>query len=208
MFTGIVEEMGTVQRIKRGREALEIVIQCEKILEDIQIGDSISVNGVCLTVTEFSTKSFSVDVMPETFQATSLKSLTQGDSVNLERAMEANGRFGGHFVSGHVDSTGIIEKQYIKENALYMEVSVPDELTKFMLKKGSIAVDGTSLTIFDVKESGFTISLIPHTQQVTVLSRKKPGDLVNIECDMLTKYVYQMFSQSGTKSGGDISLEL
>ncbi|TCT19060.1 riboflavin synthase alpha chain [Melghiribacillus thermohalophilus] len=207
MFTGIVEEVGTIKQIHREREAMEMDIQCRKMLEDIQIGDSISVNGVCLTVTRFDASSFSVDVMPETFQATSLKSLGRGDAVNLELAMAAGGRFGGHFVTGHVDGTGVIKNRYSRENALYMEISLPGDLTKYMLSKGSVAVDGTSLTIFDLTDSSFTISLIPHTQEVTILSRKSQGDVVNIECDMLTKYVYRMLNRSAEKRAGGITME-
>src|SRR5690606_11782184 len=172
-----------------------MTIGSQKILGDVKLGDSISVNGVCLTVTNFTMKEFQVDVMPETIKSTSLRDLNSGSSVNLERAMAANGRFGGHFVSGHVDGTGEITRKQRKENAIYYDLRVPEELEKYLMLKGSITVDGTSLTIFNVNKNVITISLIPLTVQETVIGEKKQGDIVNIECDMLAKYVHQLFNQ-------------
>lgn len=196
VFTGIIEEKGIVSSIQKVSEnSIEMTIGAQKILGDVKLGDSISVNGVCLTVTNFTMKEFQVDVMPETIKSTSLRDLNSGSSVNLERAMAANGRFGGHFVSGHVDGTGEITRKQRKENAIYYDIRVPEELEKFLMLKGSITVDGTSLTIFNVNKNIITISLIPLTVQETVIGEKKQGDIVNIECDMLAKYVHQLFNQ-------------
>lgn len=189
MFTGIIEEIGSVLTIKQTGEAIVLTIEANKILKDVQLGDSISVNGVCLTVTTYTNKQFTVDVMPETVRATSLKTLKRGSKVNLERAMAAGGRFGGHFVSGHADGIGIIKSKKQYENAVYYEIGVESELLRYIIYKGSVTVDGTSLTVFGVSDDYFTISLIPHTLSETVIGLKGPGDIVNVECDMLGKYV-------------------
>ncbi|VEF48784.1 riboflavin synthase subunit alpha [Bacillus freudenreichii] len=192
MFTGIVEEVGTVIRIDRKAKSFTIHIQAQRILEDVNLGDSIAVNGVCLTVTEFTRSSFQADVMPETFKATSLSMLSSGSKVNLERAMAANGRFGGHFVSGHIDGTGTLLDKKRVENALYMTIQIPEQFKVFVLEKGSIAIDGTSLTIFETEGEKITISLVPHTQNETILAGKNVGDPVNLEFDMLAKYIHRM----------------
>ncbi|WP_445612620.1 riboflavin synthase [Geobacillus sp. YF-1] len=189
MFTGIIEEIGTIDRMNATGDAIVMAISAKRVLEDVQLGDSIAVNGVCLTVTSFDDRRFTVDIMPETVKATALKTLKPGSKVNLERAMAANGRFGGHFVSGHVDGVGRIIRQWPKANAVYYEIEVPAPLRAYMMEKGSVAVDGTSLTIFGLSERTFTVSLIPHTRAATILGEKRPGDLVNIECDMIGKYV-------------------
>ncbi|MEK4874568.1 riboflavin synthase [Bacillus sp. FSL W8-0102] len=207
MFTGIVEEIGVVEQVLKGSQSLELLIRAEKIVEDVHLGDSISVNGVCLTVTSFSDTTFSADVMPETFRDTSLRQLVPGSKVNLERAMPANGRFGGHFVSGHVDGVGTIVSIQPVDNALYMTISAPPELSRYFMKKGSVAIDGTSLTIFRTGNGLLTISLIPHTQEETILASKKVGDLVNIECDMLAKYVDHLMSMGLRSSESRISLD-
>ncbi len=196
MFTGIVEEIGKVKAINGSQDSIEMVIQAKKILKDVNLGDSISVNGVCLTVTEFTSDGFTVDVMPETVKSTSLRELQQQSAVNLERAMSADGRFGGHIVSGHVDGIGKIVRKEPKGNAVYYEIEIPEELVQFMIYKGSVAVDGTSLTIFDLTENTFTLSLIPHTLSETILRKKGVGDIVNIECDMLGKYVSSFLQRS------------
>lgn len=194
MFTGIVEEMGTIKQMEKvSPQAITLIIQAKKVLTDVHVGDSIAVNGICLTVTEFTEEQFQVDVMPETIKSTSLNMLKVGSGVNLERSMPANGRFGGHFVSGHVDGTAEILKKVKKENAIYYTIELPEELMAFTLLKGSIAVDGISLTIFGKEENTLTISLIPHTVSETILGMKEEGDIVNIECDMFAKYVYEMF---------------
>jgi riboflavin synthase len=189
MFTGIIEEVGKISQINQSSDAIVMKISARKVLEDVHLGDSISVNGVCLTVTSFTVDAFTVDIMPETVKSTSLSELQQGSSVNLERAMSANGRFGGHFVSGHVDGIGKIIKKKPVDNAIYYHISVDKELSRYLVYKGSVTVDGTSLTIFGVEKDYFVISLIPHTLSETILGQKGPGDIVNIECDMLGKYI-------------------
>jgi len=194
LFTGIIEEIGRIQSIKRIRDAIEFKIMAKKILTGTQIGDSISINGVCLTVTSLHADSFSVDVMPETVHSTSLDELKEGSKVNLERAMSANGRFGGHFVSGHVDGIGEIIEKYPVANAMYYKIKIPKQLINELIYKGSIAVDGTSLTIFGISDNCITVSLIPHTRGATVLGEKNVGEKVNIETDIIGKYVKQFIS--------------
>ncbi|PPD49687.1 MAG: riboflavin synthase [Methylotenera sp.] len=195
MFTGIVEEIGSVKAVKRNGPSLRLTLSGKIVLEDVKLGDSISVNGICLTVTTFDRDSFSVDVMPETLKASSLDGVRPGTRVNLERAMPANGRFGGHFVSGHVDGVGRIVKKRSLANAVYVDISCEPSLLHYIVPKGSISVDGTSLTVFDVTERGFTLSLIPHTYSETVLGMKQAGDAVNLECDMLAKYMEKLVRQ-------------
>lgn len=203
MFTGIVEELGEVKKMQReSANSVRLTIHASTTTSDMNIGESIAVNGICLTVTTYTKDTFSVDVMPETIKATSLNSLKPGSPVNLERAMHANGRFGGHFVSGHIDGTGKITRKEKQENAIYYDIEVSQELQPYLLKKGSIAVDGVSLTVFEVSEQTFTISLIPHTVSQTVLGEKAVGDVVNIECDMLAKYVEQMIQRTSTRKEG------
>ncbi|KXG11129.1 Riboflavin synthase [Anoxybacillus sp. P3H1B] len=208
MFTGIIEEMGTIEQMNHSGEAITVTIRAEKVLEDVRLGDSIAVNGVCLTVTSFTARSFTVDVMPETIRATSLRMLSKGSKVNLERAMGAGGRFGGHFVSGHVDGVGEIINKKPVANAVYYEIKIPRELRSYMILKGSVAVDGTSLTIFGLTDDTFTISLIPHTRAETILGDKQVGDIVNIECDLIGKYVKQFVEgNKAAKEQGAITLE-
>ncbi|WP_416149649.1 riboflavin synthase [Salipaludibacillus sp. HK11] len=195
MFTGIIEEKGSIQHIQQTGDAIVMKIHASEILSDIHLGDSIAINGVCLTVTAFDQHAFSVDLMPETVRNTSLRDLSVRSEVNLERAMSAKGRFGGHFVTGHVDGTGVIKSKRAEHNAVYYDIEISKELRKYMMMKGSVAVDGTSLTIFGVTADSFTISIIPHTVQETIIGTKGPGDIVNIECDMLTKYVEELMTQ-------------
>lgn len=198
MFTGIVEEMGEIETVKQvSPQAVILEIRADKIMADVSHGDSIAVNGICLTVTAFTSDSFQVDVMPETFKATSLNRLAAGSNVNLERSIPANGRFGGHFVSGHVDSTGKITGKQERENAIYYTIAIPEALAIYFMKKGSVAVDGISLTVFEHTADSFTVSLIPHTVAETVLGVKDVGDIVNVECDMLAKYVGKMLGKPG-----------
>jgi riboflavin synthase len=201
MFTGIIEEIGQVSAIQRTGESFVLTLEAKKILQDVHLGDSIAVNGVCLTVTSFTGNRFTVDVMPETVKATSLKDLKRGSKVNLERAMAAGGRFGGHFVSGHIDGTGIIKSKKALENAVYYEISADEELLQYVILKGSIAVDGTSLTVFAVTKNSFTLSLIPHTLTETILGLKEPGDIVNLECDMIGKYVGHFLKNLASSQG-------
>ncbi|MGE6752430.1 riboflavin synthase [Rossellomorea sp. NPDC071047] len=193
MFTGIIEEIGSIERMKKSSSSMELTITAGRVLEDVHIGDSISVNGVCLTVTSFTSRQFQVDVMPETFEGTTLRNLSHGSKVNLERAMAANGRFGGHFVNGHVDGVGTIVRIEKVENAWYMDISIPENQSHLFIMKGSVAIDGTSLTVFGVKSNAITISLIPQTRGDTVLGEKKVGDRVNIECDVMAKYFHRFY---------------
>ena len=192
MFTGIVEEMGTIAGIQKGAKSAVLTIQAEKVFSDIHIGDSIALNGVCLTVTSFSGNTYTADVMNETLRRSSLGSLTIGSKVNLERAMAANGRFGGHIVSGHIDGTGTITKVEEDDNAIWYTIAAEENLMKYIVEKGSIAIDGISLTVAKRSDMDFAISMIPHTAKETVLSQKKPGDIVNLENDIVGKYIEQL----------------
>ena len=206
LFTGIIEEIGSVLSVTPGPTSLQLTIKCEKVLIDVQKGDSIAVNGVCLTVASFSGNHFTADVMPETVKATTLHELRSGSLINLERAMMANGRFGGHFVSGHVDGTGEVISVQPKGNAIYMEISIADDLLQYFIPKGSVTVDGTSLTVFGVTEKGFIISLIPVTQEDSIIGHKRTGDKVNIECDMLAKYIERLLSKKEEKTSSGLSM--
>lgn len=192
MFTGIVEEMGTIAGIQKGTKSAVLTIQAQKVFSDIHIGDSIALNGVCLTVTSFSGNTYTADVMNETLRRSSLGSLTIGSKVNLERAMAANGRFGGHIVSGHIDGTGTITKVEKDDNAIWYTIAAEENLMKYIVEKGSIAIDGISLTVAKRSDMDFAISMIPHTAKETVLSQKKPGDIVNLENDIVGKYIEQL----------------
>lgn len=207
MFTGIIEELGTIQKIQSKGSTLVLNIKAKKVLEDIKLGDSVAVNGVCLTVTNFNNETFLLDVMPETFHSTSLSGLQQGSLVNLERAMASNGRFGGHFVTGHVDTVGKIVKREPRENAIYIEVQYPDEFNHLALSKGSIALDGTSLTIFGLTNNSITVSIIPHTAKESILGMKKVGDKVNIEFDMIGKYLYSFLEKKDQQKHKSISTD-
>lgn len=184
---------------------MEITIYSPKIISDAHLGDSIAVNGVCLTVTHLTQEEMTVDVMPETVKATTIHSLKMGDYVNLERAMSANGRFGGHIVSGHVDGVGTIRSKKPVSNAVYIEIDIPKELTENCIPKGSITIDGTSLTLFNVSEQSVTVSLIPHTYAETIIGQKKVGEKVNIETDLLGKYVLQHLKRAD--KGSNITLD-
>lgn len=209
MFTGIIEEKGVVKQMQQvSKQSIQLTVGAKRILEDVGTGDSIAVNGICLTVTHFTATDFQVDVMPETMKSTSLKVLKVGSKVNVERSMAANGRFGGHFVSGHVDGTRNIVKKEKRENAIYYGIQIPGELVAFIILKGSIAIDGISLTVFAVDADTVTISLIPHTVTETILGDKKQGDVVNIECDMLAKYVQNIVNQQSMKQNEDIDQAL
>jgi len=189
MFTGIVEDIGAVKTLQSDKQSMEITVVSKKMIEDVKLGDSIAVNGVCLTVTRFNELELTMDVMPETVRATNLQQLAVGDPVNLERAMSASGRFGGHFVSGHVDGVGKILRKRPLANAVYIDIQLSKELTSYCIPKGSITIDGTSLTLFHVEENGVTVSLIPHTYKETILGMKKIGALVNVETDLVGKYI-------------------
>lgn len=190
MFTGIVEELGTIEKISQLNRTLELTVSASEVTKDMKLGDSIAVNGVCLTVTDFSEDYFTMDVMPETFHHTSLSLLKHQSSINLERALRADDRFGGHFVSGHVDGVGEVINKTKAENAIEIQISLSADLAKFVLMKGSIAIDGVSLTVFGIENNILTISIIPHTAKETVLGSIDVGDIVNVEADMLAKHLH------------------
>lgn len=192
MFTGIVEEIGTVTRITHGAHSAVLTIQGKTVLEGTQIGDSIAVNGICLTVTALSADRFSADVMHETLNRSALAQLTVGSSVNLERAMAANGRFGGHIVSGHVDGVGRITGIRRDDTAIWYTIQAPPALLRYVVEKGSITIDGISLTVAAVNQRECSISAIPHTVRQTILHQKREGDLVNLETDLIGKYVEKL----------------
>lgn len=199
MFTGIIEEIGRVKAISRNSANSRLTIEAKKVLEDVHIGDSIAVNGVCLTVVSFDAVSFTVDVMNETYSRSSLGELRSDSSVNLERAMAADGRFGGHMVSGHIDGTGRIKATRRDGNAVWYEITAEHALLEGIVEKGSITIDGISLTVAKVTTSSFSVSIIPHTLEQTILKDKRPGSVVNLETDMIGKYVRAFLSQSGEK---------
>lgn len=194
MFTGIIEEMGTICSVTMGSQSAVLTIEASQVLEGTKIGDSIAVNGVCLTVTTMTTQKFTADVMAETLRRSSLGSLKRGSQVNLERAMAADGRFGGHIVSGHIDGTGEIASLTREDNAVWVRISTPQPLLKYIVEKGSIAIDGISLTVADVTDTDFSVSIIPHTGAETTLLTRKKGDIVNLENDMIGKYVDKLLS--------------
>ena len=189
MFTGIIEETGTLERTWRGRDSAVLRIRACKVLTDVKPGDSIAVNGVCLTVTSFDTVGFTADVMHETLNRSSLGALQPGSRVNLERAMPANGRFGGHIVAGHVDGTGQVIQIRKDDNAVWYTISAQPEVLRYVVEKGSIAIDGISLTVASVSAADFSVSVIPHTVAVTNLGDRRAGDMVNLENDVVGKYI-------------------
>ncbi|OYD09766.1 riboflavin synthase [Paludifilum halophilum] len=199
MFTGLVEEVGRIRAVERRGMAMRLSVACQRVLDDVSVGDSIAVNGVCLTVTSFGKDFFDTDVMPESMKKTNLGRCSVGTPVNLERAVAAGQRMGGHFVQGHVDGVGWIQSRTPSENAVLFRFEVPDRLTRWMVDKGSVAVNGISLTLVEWEERAFTVSVIPHTLESTQLKDAQPGDAVNIECDMIGKYVAKLVEQSGDR---------
>jgi riboflavin synthase len=189
MFTGIVEEIGEILGIAKGAVSSRLTIRGKVIFQDAKLGDSIAVNGVCLTIAEKTDHTFTADVMAETLRRSSLGLLKKGSKVNLERAMAANGRFGGHIVSGHIDGTGTITHMRKEENAVWVAIEAPPAVLRYVVEKGSIAIDGISLTVAVVEEKGFQVSVIPHTGSETTLLSKSKGDIVNLECDIVGKYI-------------------
>ena len=192
MFTGIIEEIGKISNIKRGARSAILSIQASKVLEDAHLGDSIAVNGVCLTVTTLNGDVFTADVMNETLSRSSLGSLRAGSPVNLERAMAAGGRFGGHIVSGHIDGTGRIASVTRDDNAVWFRIMADKKLLRYIVEKGSIAIDGISLTVAKTDSESFSVSIIPHTIGQTILGTRKVGDTVNLENDIIGKYVEKL----------------
>jgi len=189
MFTGIIEEIGIVDQAKQSSSGAKLKIKAKNIVAGLNLGDSIAVNGACLTVADLGDDYFGVDVVRETLGLSTLQKIKTGEKVNLERAMKAEGRFGGHLVSGHVDGMGRIKRLIKRGNAAELEITVPRELMRYVVSKGSIAIDGISLTVAEVMGDGIRIAVIPFTVQNTVLPGKKPGDSVNVEIDMIAKYV-------------------
>lgn len=202
MFTGIIEELGKVTVIVPGSMSIALSIGCTRILEDAIIGDSIAVNGICLTVTSIGNKEFTADVMPETMKRTNLGCLKRGEKVNLERALKLSDRLGGHIVSGHIDGTGVITRKKEEDNARWLTVSSSEEILKYIILKGSVALDGISLTVAYVDETCFRVSLIPLTAGFTTLGSKRIGDIINIECDIFGKYIEKLVLSRSQKSGG------
>lgn len=192
MFTGIIEEIGKVLRVERSPSVGKVHIQAKKVLEGTQIGDSIAVNGVCLTVTAMGGGNFTADVMPETFQRSSLGLVKAGSLVNLERAMAADGRFGGHIVSGHIDGMGTVVKITEDQNAVRYQIKASSGVLRGIVEKGSIAVDGISLTVTEAGKEMFEVSVIPHTKRETILSEASCGSVVNLENDVIGKYVERL----------------
>jgi riboflavin synthase len=199
-----VEEIGKIKNISMGSRSAEITIEAKRILDDVKLGDSISTNGVCLTVTSFDKTTFTVDVMPETMKVTNLGELRIGSRVNLERALRLGDRLGGHIVSGHIDGTGELESFRKDDIATLVTISAAPEIMKYIIKKGSIAIDGTSLTVYDLDRRSFSVSIIPHTKDETTLLDKKPGDIVNLECDLVGKYI-ESFSNFNKKEKSQIT---
>ncbi len=200
MFTGIIEEIGTVQAIQWGSKSAVLTIIASKILQDVKIGDSINTNGVCLTVTSFGPNGFSVDVMAETMRCTNLEKLKSGSKVNLERALKLSDRLGGHMVSGHIDGTGTISNFLKEDNAVWITIKTKPEITKYILHKGSVALDGISLTVAESNQNFFKVSIIPHTGLETTLLSKQHGDILNIECDQVGKYIEKFLLNRDSKT--------
>ena len=204
MFTGIIEEVGTISSINKTGNSIRLSINADEILKDVHNGDSIAVNGICLTVTDFTSNYFSADVMHETMNRTSLAGLRVKSPVNLERAMAANGRFGGHIVSGHIDGTGKIKRIEKDGIAFLYTIRADSKILKYIIEKGSIAIDGISLTVAKVSDSDFCVSIIPHTLKSTILGTKKINDTVNLENDCIGKYVEKLI---GHKNKSNITEE-
>lgn len=200
MFTGIVEEIGTLKEIIPSSQSIKLTVRCEKVIQDVKVGDSIAVNGICLTVTKFTSDSFTADAMPETMRRTNLGSLKFGEKVNLERALRLGDRLGGHIVTGHIDGTGKVSGKSEEDNAIWLEIAASPGILRYIVQKGSVALDGTSLTIADVGEKSFKVSLIPLTAEMTTLKSKKHGDIINIECDIIGKYIEKLANKDIRKN--------
>jgi riboflavin synthase len=196
LFTGIIEETGRVEHVTRGAKSSRLRIKANAVLEGTKAGDSICTAGVCLTVTKLSGSCFEADVMAETLRRSKLGSLSAGSGVNLERAMLSGGRFGGHMVSGHIDGTGTVKSVSQEDNAVWLTVSAGKPLLRYIVEKGSVAVDGVSLTVASVDSAGFKVSVIPHTGKETTLLQLKSGDAVNLECDVIGKYVEKLLGSA------------
>lgn len=208
MFTGIIEETGVVEELWMDGASGTLTIRAEQVLEKTKVGDSIAVNGVCLTVCRIAGNTFTADVMAETMRRTGFACLTRGSGVNLERAMAADGRFGGHIVSGHIDGTGTICQMQRESNAVWVTVAAPGDILRYIVEKGSIAIDGISLTVAYVDEECFKVSVIPHTGGQTTLLGKAAGDVVNLECDIIAKYVEKLTGAGSRDSSGEAGVTM
>ena len=206
MFTGIIEEIGTIRAIQWGSKSAILTIGASTILEDVKIGHSINTNGACLTVTTFTKSEFSVDVMAETMRKTNLNLLKTGSAVNLERALRLSDRLGGHMVSGHIDGTGKITQVVQEEIATWFTIHAEKEILRYIIKKGSVAIDGISLTVADMSDSSFKVSIIPHTAKETTLLSKREGEIVNIENDLTAKYIEKFMTSEKNEVKRDIDL--
>jgi riboflavin synthase len=204
MFSGIVTDLGTVESCDRAAEAVTLTIEASPAYSDVAVGESIAVNGVCLTVVSHRGPTFTLDVSPETLRATNLGELRPGERVNLERSLRLNDRIGGHLVSGHVDGVGTISAKRPEANAWHLDVQAPKELMRYIVPKGSIAVDGISLTVVACRSDGFQVTIIPHTAAVTTIGQKALGASVNLECDMLGKYVERALQARLEGEGGAV----
>ncbi len=202
MFTGIIEDLGSIKSIRKGAKDFIIEVETPKLAPELAVGDSVSVNGICLTVTTKSGTGFTVDVMPETITKTALNDLKKGDKVNLERAMALSSRLGGHMVAGHVDGVGVIKSKKEDSNALLIKISAPNSITRYLIDRGSIAIDGISLTVMGYGDDFVAVSIIPHTAKVTTLGFKRPGDKVNLEADLIGKYVEKFVGKEKGKDSG------
>lgn len=202
MFTGLVEATGKLLEIERGARSARLTISAPALRPDAKIGDSVALNGCCLTVIDVSASwdALTFDAIPETLDRTNLGELRPGDGVNLERPLAANARLDGHFVQGHIDGVGIIRSINPDENAVIMEIEAPERLRRYFVEKGSVAVDGVSLTVAAVGRTSFTIWTIPHTREVTTLGSRAVGDRVNLECDLLGKYIERLLEARGALS--------
>ncbi|MDN6029842.1 MAG: riboflavin synthase [Lactococcus plantarum] len=198
MFTGLIEEVGKIRQVKKGANSAIITITAQKVLSDLQIGDSLAVNGICLTVTHLTATDATADMMHETLRRSSLMARPIGSLVNLERAMPANGRFGGHIVSGHIDGTGVIMSIRPDDNAVWFRIRPKPELLRYVVAKGSVTIDGISLTVASVTKEYFDVSIIPHTMAQTNLVAKRIGDVVNLETDCIGKYIEKMLEKRGS----------
>ncbi|MGD9852938.1 MAG: riboflavin synthase [Nitrospirales bacterium] len=197
MFSGIVEEMGAIQAIERSLAGAKIFLLASHIMGDLQIGDSVSVSGTCMTVVEKTETGFVIDASTETLNCTTLGTISAGSPVNLERAVQLNARMGGHLVTGHVDGIGTLRLREQQGNAILMQIEAPEDILRYCVPKGSITVDGISLTINMVKKHSFDVAIIPHTAKVTTLGLKQPGETVNLESDLIGKYVERLLQASG-----------
>lgn len=198
MFTGLIEEVGKIRQVKKGANSAIITITAQKVLSDLQIGDSLAVNGICLTVTHLTATDATADMMHETLRRSSLMARPIGSLVNLERAMPANGRFGGHIVSGHIDGTGVIMSIRPDDNAVWFRIRPKPELLRYVVAKGSVTIDGISLTVASVTKEYFDVSIIPHTMAQTNLVAKRIGDVVNLETDCIGKYIEKILDKRGS----------